>query len=201
MTENEMNTAVDQIRSETAADAFMAAMRNTVNCVAIVASQGAAGRAGITVSSMVSVSVEPPLVLVCINRSSPAHNVICANGRFSINVLGVQQRVLADRFAGRGERPYEFDERTWTFDRSPMLTESAARYDCEIYDAIPAGTHTVLIGRVRSSVAGELEPLCYSGREYVRAAALDPLSTDSVLEQRWLQPKLAAVENRNGRMS
>jgi flavin reductase len=196
-----MNAALDQMQSKSAANAFKAAMRNTVNCVAIVASQGAAGRAGITVSSMVSVSVEPPMVLVCINQTSPAHNVICANGRFSINVLGVKQRVLADRFAGRGERPYEFDDRTWAFDPSPMLAESAARYDCELYDAIPAGTHTILLGRVDFSVAGELEPLCYSGKEYVRAAALDPLSTNSVLEQRRLQPTLTTVDNRNGRMS
>ena len=196
-----MNAALDQMQSKSAANAFKAAMRNTVNCVAIVASQGAAGRAGITVSSMVSVSVEPPMMLVCINQNSPAHNVICANGRFSINVLGVRQRVLADRFAGRGDRPYEFDESAWTFDPSPMLAESAAGYDCELYGAIPAGTHTILLGRVHFSVAGELEPLCYSGREYVRTAAFDPLSTNSVHEQRRLQPTLTAVDNRIGRMS
>jgi flavin reductase (DIM6/NTAB) family NADH-FMN oxidoreductase RutF len=197
--ENEMNAALDQLQEKATTDTFVAAMRNTVNGVAIVASQGTAGRAGITVSSMVSVSAEPPMLLVCINRSSPTHNVICANGRFSINVLGVQQRALADRFAGRGDRPYWFDHREWTFDALPMLAESAALYDCDLHDAIAAGTHTILVGRVRFSVPGDLEPLCYSDRNYARTAALDRLGTKSVLESGRFRPRLTTIDNQNGR--
>ena len=196
-----MNAALDQMQSKAATRTFIAAMRNTANGVAIVASQGAEGRAGITVSSMVSVSVEPPMLLVCINRSSPAHDAICANGRFSINVLGVQQSALADRFAGRGERPYEFESREWTFDALPMLVESAAQYDCELYDAIAAGTHTIVVGRVRFSIPGDLEPLCYFDRRYARTAALDSSGTKSVLGNRRFLPRLTAVDNQNGRAS
>ena len=196
-----MSAAHSQMKKYTAADMFRAAMRNTANCVAIVASQGVAGRAGITVSSMVPVSAEPPMLLVCINRNSLAHDVIFANGRFSVNVLGIEQRQLADRFAGRGERPYQFESRAWTFAPFPELKEFAARYDCELSDARRAGTHTILIGRVQLSVPGELAPLCYFDRQYVRAATMDAVSTDFVLEGKQPRHKLAALESRLETMS
>jgi len=190
-----MNAAVAQIHTTTSTDAFVAAMRNTVNCVAVVASQGLAGRAGITVSSMVPVSAEPPMLLVCINRASPSHDVITANGRFSVNVLGTQQRAIADRFAGRGERPYQFEEGVWRMQSPPMLAEAAAQFDCELDGAVAAGTHTILVGRVRRSRAGKLVPLCYSDRNYARAEPLRNGGTNSVLETRHPQLRLAGIES------
>ena len=94
---------------------FINVMSRAVNGVSIVTTDGDLGRYGLTVSSMTSVSAEPPMLLVCVNRSSAAHDAIRDNGRFGINVLGANQHKLAAVFAGNSEYgdPYSFDRESW----------------------------------------------------------------------------------------
>ena len=88
--------------SEMAMTGFINAMSRAVSGVSIVTTDGPFGRFGLTVSSMVSVSAEPPMLLICINRASTAHDAIRDNGIFTINVLTSRQQGVANRFAGRG---------------------------------------------------------------------------------------------------
>ena len=96
---------------------FVESMSHAINGVCIVTTNGPHGRFGLTVSSMTSVSASPPLLLVCINRESVVHDVIRGNGRFTVNLLGTSQETQADRFAGRGDDPYVFDDTSWTTTR------------------------------------------------------------------------------------
>src|SRR5918995_1086900 len=94
---------------------FLSAMGAAVASVNVVTTDGAAGRFGLTVSSMASGSASPPMLLVCIDRRSPLVRAITANRAFAVSALGVRQAAVADTFAGRpsaGE-PYDFAVASW----------------------------------------------------------------------------------------
>ena len=161
---------------ELAMTGFIDAMSRAVSGVSIVTTDGPLGRFGLTVSSMVSVSAEPPMLLICINRASAAHDAIRDNGIFTINVLTSRQEGIANRFAGRdrGRSRYRFDGRHWLLDEAaPRLRSAAACFECELESATGFGSHTVIVGRVRRSHAGQDTPLLYTGRDYGRPVRLN----------------------------
>jgi flavin reductase len=153
-------------------EAFVAAMAGAVNGVAIVATDGPAGRFGITVSSVSSVSADPPLILACVNRKSVAHPALLSNGVLSVNLLSVAQRSLADTFSGRPNQgdAYEFAEGHWRSGRTgaPLLRGAVASFECTLEQAHGAGSHTILVGRVTEVTACPADPLLYTARAYGR---------------------------------
>ena len=153
---------------------FIAAMSRAASSVSIVTTDGSAGRFGLTINSMVSVSADPPTLLVCINRSSVAHDAIRTNGRFMINVLAEHQQQIADSFAGRGSRPYYYEPGAWDFDEAglPRLRAATAQFECRLAESVDAGTHTIFIGRVLEAGAGRTMPLLYGNRSYGRQRRL-----------------------------
>lgn len=121
---------------------------------------------GLTVNSFTSVSLEPPLVLVCIGRSSTWHDRLVASPTFAISVLGAHQEVAADRFA-REPSDGRFDGLPWTACASgpPVLDGAVAWLECSRHDVVEAGDHSILIGRVeRSGVAEGRALLFHRGR-------------------------------------
>jgi flavin reductase len=158
--------------------AFVAAMGAAVTGVTVVTTDGPAGRFGLTVSAMASVSADPALLLICVNRASPLLDALCANGCFAVNVLGEHQAAIADTFAGRpvaGE-PYAFDCATWEDGPTgcPLLVGAAARFDCARASASQAGSHTVVLGSVLEASRGAVRPLAYARRGYARTTAIAP---------------------------
>jgi flavin reductase len=153
-------------------DKFISAMARAVNGVAVVSTNGPAGRFGITVSSVSSVSADPPLVLACVNRSSAAHRALKENDVFCVNLLSADQRELADAFAGRPSRgrAYQFEEEIWHAGPtgSPRLRRALATFDCVLEQAHEAGSHTVFIGRVTGVTDRPGDPLLYTARSYGR---------------------------------
>lgn len=151
-------------------DDFLDAMSRAATGVTIVTSYGSLGRFGQTVSAMSSVSADPPMLLVCINRKSRICPAIHAHRAFGVNVLRADQRRLSDVFAGRPRRgePYDFSIAAWDEGGtgSPLLIGAVARFDCVLDAAHDAGTHTIFVGRVVSAGAGAGEPLVYAGRGY-----------------------------------
>ena len=85
--------------AETTAN-FIAAMGAAATGVSVVTTEGLAGRFGLTVSAISSVSAEPPMLLACVNRKSPAVAAMDRNGRFAVNVLGFNNKDVAEVFAG-----------------------------------------------------------------------------------------------------
>ncbi len=155
---------------------FTAAMARAATGVTIVTTDGEAGRLGMTVSAFSSVSAEPPLLLVCINRKSPLIGAVGSNGVFCVNLLSTRQRALADKFAGRPHigDPYSFDEDLWhsRHTGAPVLIGSVAHFDCSVESAHDAGSHRIFIGRVRHADSNEHTPLVYNAREYQQTAQL-----------------------------
>jgi len=111
--------------------------------------------AGVTATAVCSVSLEPPLVLVCLSAGSRTRERIATSGRYAINVLGSGHRSHAERFAAAGDG--KFDGLSWEPGKSgcPILPGSIAVCECEVEQSIEAGDHTVFIGRVIEVTATE----------------------------------------------
>lgn len=124
--------------------------------VALVTSRGPDGEAcGLTATSVCSVSLEPPLVLVSIAHDANTHDGITSTEAYAVNLLGADQEELAVRFA-RPEpgkfRDLEVEERETG---APVLARSLGHLDCTVVRAVPAGDHTVFIGRVEAAEVRE----------------------------------------------
>lgn len=156
-----------------AASEFIDAMASAVTGVSVVTTDGIAGRFGITVSSVTSVSADPPLVLVCINRRSPACAALHSNGVFGVNLLATDQEDLANRFAGRPSRgePFDFGRVEWSAGSSgiPRLLGAVSTFDCVVEQTHQAGSHDLFIGRVVAVGVNSAAPLLYTGRAFGRA--------------------------------
>jgi len=157
---------------------FLQAMAEAATSVTLVTTDGPAGRFGVTVSAFASVSADPPMVLACINRRSPAAAAIAANGGYCVNVLSAAQSFLADVFAGRSERfgPYDFGCADWQRAESGWrLSEAVASFDCALDQEVAAGTHQILIGRVLAThrdMRADAGSLIYARRAYSIAQPL-----------------------------
>ena len=151
-------------------DAFTSAMAMAATAVSVVTTDGAAGKFGLTVSAVSSVSAEPPMVLACINRRSPLAEAVTRNKIFCINLLAAGQSFVSNTFAGRSSEsmPYDFGCTEWYLGMTgaPMLTGAAAAFDCNLEAAHDAGTHRIIIGKVLQAATGEEEPLVYARRRY-----------------------------------
>ena len=116
------------------------------------------------------------MLLVCINRKSPAAAALVGNGVFTVNILAEHQSSIADTFAGRPSqgRPFDFDCAPWDIGASgtPGLIGAAARFDCALAEAIEGGTHLVAIGRVLDAAEADVAPLVYARRRYGRVQPL-----------------------------
>ena len=160
------NSSIEARRS------FLEAMADAATGVTLVTTDGPAGRFGVTVSAFASVSADPPMLLACINRKSPAAAAITANGGFCVNVLTAAQSFLADVFAGRSERfaPYDFGCADWRrAEGGWRLVDSVASFVCALDREISAGSHQVLIGRVLAThrnAPADTSSLVYSRRAY-----------------------------------
>lgn len=156
---------------DVAGDQFRDALSRWASGVTVVTAAGADGPTGITASSFASLSLEPPLVLVCVGSDSGAHDDLCGADAFGVHLLARGQTELSNTFASQGID--KFAEVDHEFDTTgvPLLPIGRARLVCARHDAVPAGDHTVLMGRVVSvelSDDDDGEPLLFSARSYGR---------------------------------
>jgi flavin reductase (DIM6/NTAB) family NADH-FMN oxidoreductase RutF len=153
---------------------FRAAMRGTASGVAVLATDGSAGRAGVTVSTLCSLSLQPPSVIACVHRDSRALGRIMSNKAFVANVLAEDQKDIAEIFA---EPNLGFDIRfalgEWhtLATGAPALDGAIASFDCRLATTFDFGSHRILIGEVVEVAARRTNPLVYSGRMFQRIRA------------------------------
>ncbi|QIB34990.1 flavin reductase family protein [Ancylobacter pratisalsi] len=154
---------------------FRQAMGRTASGVTVVTSDGEHGRVGVTVSSLCSLSMEPPSVLFCLHRGSRSLPVLLGNGVFAANILAQGQQRVADSFAGlipelRDDR---FAAGTWDHlhTGAPLLQGALCRFDCRIASVFEFGTHSIIAGEVMALETHGIDPLVYSDRSYRRLHA------------------------------
>ncbi|HEY8795104.1 MAG TPA: flavin reductase family protein [Gemmatimonadaceae bacterium] len=119
---------------------------------------------GMTVSAFCSLSLEPPLVLICIEKSASLHAVIAAAdpaSRFAVNILESKQEDVARRFAEEHPNRFEGVGFTRGATGAPIIDDCLAVIECEVQSRHPAGDHTIVIGAVIGSATSEGRPLLY----------------------------------------
>ena len=135
------------------ADTFRAALRHLAGGVSVITTGRGNDRTGLTVTSLSSLSAEPPTVMFGINLSSSSFPVLARHRSFGVNFLTAAQKEVADRFAGRGgaKGPARYAEAQWSEGRSgaPLLGGALAALDCELEELIERHSHAIVIGRVR----------------------------------------------------
>lgn len=121
---------------------------------------------GFTANSFTSVSLDPPLVLICIGKSAASLSVFCDGAGFAVNILGEGQEDVAGLFAT--QRPDKFDVADWHNGESgvPLIKGSNAWFECSREQVVEAGDHIVLIGRVNAYAYEQGDPLGYVNGGY-----------------------------------
>lgn len=161
------------IRPQPASEAlFRDTLARFASGVTVVTSAHGEEIAGTTVSAFSSLSLDPPLVLVCLDETSATRALIEASRVFAVNILARGQRDLCDRFAQRRREgdPHQFDgvayDRAPT--RSPLLRGCHAFVDCRVTAVHDGGDHRIYVGRVETlgSDDGPSEPLVYHAGLY-----------------------------------
>lgn len=160
-------------------DAFLEAMSRIASTVSVVTTDGPAGRAGATVSSLVSVSADSPrpTLLVCLQRSTRTGRAVLENNALCVNVLRKDHAWISDLFAGRGNRAGKdnFFCVDWTkgVTGAPRLSDSLAALDCRVAQSHVVGLHHVIFAEVVGiSISGSDAPLLYANRGYATAQPL-----------------------------
>jgi 3-hydroxy-9,10-secoandrosta-1,3,5(10)-triene-9,17-dione monooxygenase reductase component len=144
--------------------------------VSVITGQGPAGPGGMTANAVCSLSLEPLLLLVCFENTARTLPVIRQAGRFAVNVLATDQRLLSHVFASKRPEPEKFDGVTHHLHRGvPLLDGTHAWLVCALRELVPAGDHTIAIGEVLDmDHADDREPLIWYRGQY-RTLAPEPL--------------------------
>jgi flavin reductase (DIM6/NTAB) family NADH-FMN oxidoreductase RutF len=152
---------------------FLNGMSHAACTVNVVTTDGAAGRQGVTVSAMVSVSADTPqpTLLVCIHHLSSVADALLENGVFCVNVLRDDQSHISDHFAGRsavrGAARFDCAEWTTQVTGAPRVLDALVAFDCRVTASERVGSHFVVFGSVQDIfVSGGGAPLIYANRAY-----------------------------------
>lgn len=151
---------------------FRRVMGQFVTGVTVVTTSAGGRLHGITVNSFCSVSINPLLVLVCIDRSSHSLPLIAESGVFAVNVLSHGQQDWANRFSGRGEPvPDDFADLPYRIAATgaPVLLHSLAWLDCRVANRFEGGDHEIVVGEAVGYDLGESQdPLLFYRGHYAR---------------------------------
>jgi len=158
-------------------ETFRAAMRNLAGAVSVVTTQIGDERTGCTVSSVVSLSMTPPTLIVLLGRDSSTARLVARSGRFGVSLLGENARDVAVGLSGFGATKGEerFRHGRWTTlvpDGSPVAEGALVAFDCEVEEMIARHTHVIVVGRVVAiaDAREEERPLLYWQRDYRQLA-------------------------------
>jgi flavin reductase (DIM6/NTAB) family NADH-FMN oxidoreductase RutF len=135
-------------------DEFRVAMRELAGAVSVVSCGQGERRTGFTATSVSSFSLDPPTLIVCVNRGSSSWPVLRAADSFGVNVLSASHRELAHRFAGgggaEGAQRYEGGQWITAATGAPLLADALAAFDCSIDEIIERHSHAIIIGRIEA---------------------------------------------------
>jgi flavin reductase (DIM6/NTAB) family NADH-FMN oxidoreductase RutF len=150
-------------------EAFRDAMARLAAGVAVVCAPSGPGYRGLAATSFTSASLEPPLVLVCLDSLTATRDAVAESGVFTVSLLERRQEFLAERFAGRAPQ-VDPGWRQVAHDRSPaglpVIRGCVAWVECRLQALHPAGDHEIALGLVTAAGVGTGEPLVLWDRSF-----------------------------------
>jgi flavin reductase (DIM6/NTAB) family NADH-FMN oxidoreductase RutF len=123
---------------------------------------------GLTANAVASLSLDPPLVLVAVDRRSHSHGCFKTNRCFAINVLSSGQEELSRRFAKTGPKDFSDLAATTAVTGAPILNDTLGYVDCRLVDVLSGGDHDIFIGEIVAGDVREGRPLMFYGGKYTR---------------------------------
>jgi flavin reductase (DIM6/NTAB) family NADH-FMN oxidoreductase RutF len=161
-----------EYRSLVDATSFRTVLGHSPTAVSVVTTRDADGcNHGITVSSYASLSLEPPLVLACIDCRARIHQVLCSATSFSISVLNAEQESVARRFSSHSDDRFAGIACTVGCSGNALITDALAHLECELVDRHEAGDHSIIIGAVKFARARTGRPLLHFRGAYTELAS------------------------------
>ncbi|HET7889740.1 MAG TPA: flavin reductase family protein [Bradyrhizobium sp.] len=154
--------------------AFRLAMRRFPAAVSVITSADQSRRHGMTATAVTSLSLDPPSLVVCINKTTLLHDIIQVGRHFCVNVLRRDQSELSCAFSGAVAPEARFGHGTWLTSAEGVsyLAEAQANIFCRKVAAVPYGTHTIFIGEAEAvHVHDPIEPLIYQDTKYCSSVA------------------------------
>lgn len=157
------------------ADQLRQGLRRLGKAVVVITAWHDERRWAMTATAVSELSMEPPSLLVCVNRSASLHGPLTGGANFCVNILHSDQLRVSQACSGKLKGEERFREGEWGTGPSgtPYLRGAQASFFCEYETHVEYGTHAVVIGAVREvGVAGDVDPLIYLDGAYARAARL-----------------------------
>lgn len=154
-------------------ETFKKALQCWASGIAVVTSKSdELGLRGMTVTAFSSVSVEPPLILVCLNQSADTGENIDQSQHFVVNVLNASQEGDSNNFSGGSSQEDRFANARWHLGNTgvPVLDDSIMSLECKVVEKVMAGTHWVVIGEVLEATNRDGDPLLYFRGGYRKLA-------------------------------
>ena len=158
------NMDLDPVKKE-----FLLAMRGITSTVTVISAKDGENKQAMTATSVVSLSLDPPTMLVCINHEALIHDVMKEEVGFCINILSVGQESLADICSIKGKERQRFLEGNWSeFDEIPYNKDSQSNMFCNCIRAIEHTTHTIYLGEIIKVLnQSSFNPLLYKDGNYL----------------------------------
>ncbi|GAB3349842.1 flavin reductase [Modestobacter lapidis] len=163
--------------------------------VTVITTRDGGQQFGVTASAVSSLSMDPPMVLVCLNRRLPTNDAVRSSGVFAINILSEDQGELATQFATR--HPDKFRDvalAAGTLD-VPVIAESLAHLECRVRECVDVATHSVFFAEVQTATAGPGAPLAYFRGSFGRFAETLDDSVYREIRERVLSRTVALGES------
>src|SRR5437764_13446474 len=140
---------------------FKLAMSHFASGVTIVTTEHEGKRNGMTVASFASLSLHPPLVLVCVEKNIKTHEAIAGAGKFGVSILSQEQADISANFATRRDDKFEGVAVTRGELGVPLIANSLTTLECEVRETLPGGDHTIFVGEVVDAQTRDGVPLLY----------------------------------------
>ena len=150
---------------------FKLAMSHFASGVTVVTTEYEGKPYGLTVASFASLSLRPPLVLVCIEKSVKSHEAIAGSKMFAVNILSADQAELSNRFATKVEDKFAGIAARRGESGAPLLDGTLCAIECRVREQLPGGDHSIFVGDVVAIHAREGLPLVYFRSGYRRLDA------------------------------
>ena len=146
---------------------FLSILRPTKQTVFIMSAEKNDTRRAVTVSSVTSLSLDPPMIIVCINKNASIHKILENGRKFCLNLLRSDQKDLANLCSGQDDGEKRFSLGEW-HSHDPVYLESAqSNIFCSIEELIPFSSHSLVIGKVYElNHSGDKDPLIYQDGDY-----------------------------------
>jgi 3-hydroxy-9,10-secoandrosta-1,3,5(10)-triene-9,17-dione monooxygenase reductase component len=149
-------------------DAFRDAMAHMPTGVTVVTAFGPEGPSGLTANAVSSLSLDPPLMLACLDRGSRTLRAVEHAGRFGVNVLAAEQADVARSFGTKLEMHEKWEGIAWRERNAiPSLEGTVAWVGCELRDVLAGGDHVIVTGRVLDVASGNGDPLVFYRGSYM----------------------------------